>query len=172
MKNNFLYCYAACTESLKKDINHGIWLDCTWEVDEMQSEIDRMISNSLFYPETDWRIIRFDVPKGFDFLSDQTSLEVLHDMAMFVDRFDDLGVALLNHLQGDVLEAGDAIHDRCLGHFDSVEQFAKSRIGRSQSLIDEIKNAIDYKKLWAIWQKKYYVALHVKGLNGVAIFRK
>ena len=173
MNQNSIYCYLSCVESLKKGVKHGVWVDCTWEISEINQEIERMLATSVFSQNTDWHLTGFDVPEGFEsFLSDQTSLETLHEMAKFIEHFGDLGVALLNYLECDILEAKDAINERYQGHFKSVEQFVKRQINRGYPLPDEIKQVIDYQKLWRNWQCKRYMALTLKNQTGVWIFHR
>ena len=130
-----------------------------------------MISSSLF-EKTDWRITRYETPKGFDFLCDQSSLELLHEMAKFMAQHGELGASLLCHFQGDTLEAKDCILDRNLGQFDSVEQFIEQRLSSYPPMSPDVKKAIDHHKLWKIWQRKYYMALSTKEGKQVHIFRK
>ena len=167
-----VYFYVACTASLKQGINHGLWIDGSWDLEEINAEINRMLSSSLFYPETDWRITRYEVPDGFDFLGDQTRLDVLHEMAKFIQHFGEMGSALLKYYDGDVLEAQDAWSDRYIGRFDSIDQFVQMRIKQDYRLPGDILRSIDYQTLWQIWARKYYMALRVEEGRCVHIFRK
>ena len=171
MNHYDLYFYVACTESLKREINHGLWIDAAWELEEINTEIDRMISSSLF-DQTNWRITRYETPAGFDFLSDQSPLERLHEMAKFIAQHGELGVGLLRHFDGDTLEAKDSVSDRNVGQFESIEQFIKMRIKQDYLLPNELMMSLDYKKLWQVWQRKYYVAFSVNGNKHVHVFRK
>ena len=102
--------YAACTESLKHNINHGVWINAIQPIEEIKQKITQMLSKSLFYPKTSYRITRIKSPIECDLISPDRDIESLHRMAKFIDRFEDLGVALLRRFDGDVLKAKAVAH--------------------------------------------------------------
>ena len=167
METNILF-FVSCTESFKRRLNHGTWIDGTLSLMEIYREIDKIIKSSIFSENTDWRITEFATPVPYPFLTDQTSVEDLHNMAMLIESYGDIAAKLLARFEGDVIEAQDAIDDRYLGHFESEVNFVKEKMIEDAFVPEHMRAAFNLQMLWANWAK-YFFSLPAKD-GGVYIF--
>ena len=163
----------ACTESLKHDIDHGVWLDPTLELEDIKMEIADMLAASLFAGKTDWCITYFESPLHFRFLNAHTTLEKLHKMARFIEYFNegDFGAQLLDRYCGDVEEANDVLETAYLGAFDSVSDFVKKYLTWNTKTPKSVIETVNTKKLWNLWQKDNFFVIPTPP-HGVQMFRK
>ena len=42
-----IHFYVVCVASFQKDINHGVWVDALMPIEDMQQEINNMLSSSI-----------------------------------------------------------------------------------------------------------------------------
>ena len=164
--------YVACSRSLRDGIKHGVWIDALSSPDQMREDIDEMLSNSIFAPDAhDWRITRYEAPEDFCFLDSETSLEELSEVAEFIEKMKDKGVALLKYLNGNVREANHMLLHRFVGHFDSAIDFAKSIVRKNEKIPENVRKVINYSMLWKNLEKTCYIAIR-SDIAGVYIFKR
>ena len=171
MHEHNIYIYISCRESFKKRLNHGVWVDPSLPVEEMMRIILTMLASSLYAGNTGWWITQFDTPVPYDFLSDQTSLEDLHSMAMLIEHHGDVAAKLLAYFDGDIVETEDAMENRYCGQYDSEIAFTKQRLGEAGYILTGIEFAIDYGAIWRLWQRDRFFSLPAKS-GGVYILSK
>ena len=171
MEENNIYVYISCKQSFKNRLKHGVWVDLTLPVEEIKRIIQNMLSSSLYAGNTGWWITQFDTPVPYDFLSDQTSLEDLHSMAMLIEHHGDVAVKLLAHFDGDIIETADAMENRYCGQYDSETAFAQQRIIEDGYMLKGLEFAINYDAIWRLWRHDRFFSLPAKS-GGVYILSK
>lgn len=169
MENN-IHFYVSCTESFKRHLEHGVWIDATLELEDMQQEINRMLSTSLYADHTHWRITAFDTPLAYDFLSDQSQLKHLHDMAMLIELHGDMAAKLLARFHGDIIETQDAMKARYIGFFEDEIAFVTHQLTEEGYRLEGIKPAIDYQVIWDLWHTRFF-SLPAKG-GGIYVLHR
>ena len=162
--------YAVCLKSFQAGINHGKWILADLELDDIQMEIQGMLRRSSFKKATRWRIHKFDSAFNFNFLNDETNLETLHDMAMFILSHGYRGGKLLEYFQGDVREATDTLA-RYLGVFDDPISFVKQFFSTYYKPSSIVKECMNFNALWQRLSVTHYFALPAKK-GGIHIFAK
>ena len=170
MRETNIHVYISCTESFKRRLKHGIWIDTSHALEEIKRMIAAMIATSIFAENTSWRITEFNTPVPYDFLHDQTSLEDLHNMAMLIEYHGDVAAKLLQRFNGDVVEAEDFINERYLGHFESETAFTKQKLKEEGYHFENLKRHFDYNAIWRLWSIVQYFSLPAKD-GGVYVFK-
>ena len=165
--------YAACTQSLKHGITHGVWLDPTLPVEDMKLQITAMLDASLFHHQTNWCITYIESPLLLRFLDSKKSLSQLHKIACFIAAFKEgnFGAKLLDHYWGNVEEAQETLFNQYMGSFDNIDHFVKNYLAQFTKTPQCVIDTVNTKKLWQAWQEdKFFVILTPP--HGVQIFRK
>lgn len=166
-----IYFYVVCVASFRKEMNHGVWIDATLPMKQIRSEIEGMLLTSVFEKATQWRIIYFDTPYPFQFLNDETSLNAVHNMALFIEAHGDKGAQLLAHFDGDVIEAQEALERRYCGQFPSGEIFMQHQISVEYPIPDWLSDCIDYRAAWRNRSRYAYFYVPAKP-KGIHVFRR
>ena len=178
MNDNHIYCYAVCKESMRRGIDDGIWIEPLLGIEVMGKQIEGMLSRSRFYPKTGWQVTKYRTPWGGGCIADEVDLNSLHDMADFIYKLDyfeklgELGCALLNHFNGDLPQAEDALNNCYKGDYESEIEFIKTKVKHDGRLPGHIIDGLNYDKLWEMWSQERYISFHLKRDNRVYIFRR
>ncbi len=169
MDNQF-YFYAVCLASFRADITHGTWINARLPVEEMRQRIDEMLATSSFEHATKWRIHRYDIPYELDFLHDETPLEALHNIALFLESEGDKGAKVLDYFDGDIESALEAL-EHYLGHFNTPENFMRQHFLKRYKLSSLAQKNVDFNGLWyQLHYAGYYFELKSNQDDGVYIF--
>ena len=170
MEEHNIYAYISCMQSFKNRLKHGVWVDLSLPVEEMMRIIQNMLASSLYAGNTRWWITQFDTPVPYDFLSDQTSLEDLHSMAMLIEHHGDVAAKLLARFDGDIIETEDAMENRYCGQYESEIAFTKQRLIDNGYILKGIEFSIDYDAIWRFWQHDRFFSLPAKSGWGLYSF--
>lgn len=137
--------YVACLASYNAGVLHGTWIDVSSDVDDMQEQINDMLTASRQCDAEEWAIHDYEAPFSID------EYESLDDLARIADLYDE---------HGDIFEAAFFICDedidyavQMLGNFagtyedwsDMAYQYVEE--GLFGDIADNIKGYIDYEYL-------------------------
>jgi antirestriction protein len=103
---------------------HGVWIDATQELDDIQDQINEMLENSPEELAEEWAIHDYE---GFESanLSEYASFETVCELADFITEHGELGAKLMSHFGDDLAEARAAFEDYA-GEYRSAADFAES----------------------------------------------
>lgn len=73
---------------------HGVWIDATLELDEIQAQISAMLAASPVEGAEEYAIHDFEGFDGYR-LDEYESLESAHETARFIEEYPEFGGALL-----------------------------------------------------------------------------
>jgi antirestriction protein len=133
------------TTARNKGIFHGIWIDATLPVDEMQKAVDKMLEASPVENAESWVIGDYE---GFLWykLNEYESLQNAHDAAIFIKKHGALGAALLNKMTAN--EAKAAIKEHYFGCYKSLADFARDlRKNEVSAIPASISKYINYEQM-------------------------
>jgi len=99
--------YMVDLAAYNKGFLHGVWIDATSELSDMQDEIDKRLAASPVTVAEEYAIHDHE---GFD----GAGLESAHEVAEFIAAFPNFAGALLNHC-GNLVEARRAAEDNYCG---------------------------------------------------------
>lgn len=124
---------------------HGIWVDATLEVAEMQEQINTLLSSSPVSDAEEYAIHDFE---GFDDyrLGEYECLEAAHNIAIFFQEYPDFGSALLNHFN-DLEEAREMAENNYCGCYASLADYAQELTEETSEIPSHLQNYIDYEAM-------------------------
>ena len=124
---------------------HGIWIDATLEVAEMQEQINTLLSTSPVSDADEYAIHDFE---GFgDYhLGEYAGLEAAHQIALFIQEYPDFGSALLNHFN-DIEEAREMAENNYCGCYASLADHAQELTEETSEIPSHLQYYIDYEAM-------------------------
>ncbi len=125
---------------------HGVWIDATDDIDDIQDQINEMLENS---PEEDSEEYAIHDYEGFDGyrLSEYEGIQSAHEIACFIDDNPELGGELLNHFGGDLEDAQKAIEEDYMGCYSSLADYAQELTNETVIVPEHLTYYIDYEKM-------------------------
>jgi antirestriction protein len=138
---NEIRIYVACLAAYNDGILHGAWIDACQDIGDIWRELKTMLKTSPIPEAEEWAIHDYE---GFGNLviSEYASLTTLHEMAVFIEAHDDLGLLVLEYFSGDVEEAREAIEDRYMGAYRCLANYAE------ETFCGEIPESLQYYIDW------------------------
>lgn len=124
---------------------HGVWIDATQELENIQEEINKMLAESPEGFAEEYAIHDYE---GFGSyrVSEYEGLESVHEVACFIEEHGDLGAELLAQFSS-IDEARDAIEDKYAGCYKSVADFAEELAEQSTQIPESLQYYIDYERM-------------------------
>ena len=137
--------YVACLASYNNGMLHGVWIDATDEVDDIQDQIKTMLADSPEENAEEWAIHDYE---GFGSyrLSEYEGSQSAHEVACFIDEHEELGAELLSYYS-DIDEARKAIEENYCGCFESVADYAQELTEDTGDIPKHLEMYIDYERM-------------------------
>lgn len=143
--------YVACLASYNAGILHGAWIDVSGDVDDMQEQINDMLTASRQEDAEEWEIHDSEAPFSID------EWESLDDLARIADLYDQHGDAFVAafdlcdcgaHTKEHVEDA-ERLVENFAGTYDDWEDMAIQYVeeGLFGDIPDNIQNYLDYERL-------------------------
>ena len=143
--NTEIRIYVACLAAYNAGHLHGVWIDATAELDDIQAQINSMLAAS---PEPDAEEYAIHDYEGFDgyALSEYEGINSAHEIALFIEEYSEFGGALLNHL-GDLDDARRAAAESYCGCYESLADYAESLTEETTEIPESLRYYIDYERM-------------------------
>lgn len=138
--------YIADLAAYNNGILHGVWIDATQELDDIQEAIQTLLAASPEVGSEEWAIHDYDGFAGLG-LGEYESLEHVHAIAVFLEEHGDLGAAVLSHWCGDTEQAQQALSEDYHGCFISLADFAQALTEETTTIPENLVYYIDYEKM-------------------------
>ncbi len=137
--------YVACLAAYNNGYLHGVWIDATQDLDDIQAAVSAMLASSPIPAAEEYAIHDFE---GFGAyrLSEYAGLEAAHAAACFIDEHPDYGAALLAHV-GDVEEAERIAEEDYCGCYASLADYAEELTEQSGPVPEHLALYIDYDRM-------------------------
>lgn len=158
MKNHIEFCnertnkilkpriYVACLAAYNNGFLHGEWIDADQDVDSLYAEIKKILVSSPIPDAEEFAIHDYE-EFGDLSIDEYESLETVSAFASFVSEHDELGSAVLAHMNGDIDDANRLLEEYYHGEHDSEEDFAMSFAEDTMTIPDYLSYYIDYEKM-------------------------
>jgi antirestriction protein len=134
-----------CMASYALGSLHGEWMDATEDVDIIHDKINKMLKRSPVDKAVDWAIYTY---YGFGslVLNENDSVEQIHHKAIFVSRYGEWSVKLLDYYHHDIELAEEVMVEHYQGEYLSELIFAKNLLDKKAaiSIPEFVKHYIDY----------------------------
>lgn len=123
MKNNLeLRIYVACLAAYNSGYLHGAWIDASQDVDKIYADINKMLAAS---PIPHAEEIAIHDTEGFgDLIEEYTGIDRVVELATYIAKNNELGLAVLEHINCDIEEATKLLDECYHGEHKSEEEFA------------------------------------------------
>ncbi|WP_343577811.1 antirestriction protein ArdA [Pseudomonas sp.] len=124
---------------------HGVWVDATLDMDDIQAEVDAMLAASPVEGAEEYAIHDFE---GFDgyCLGEYEGLQAAHEIACFIEEYPDLGGALLSQFN-DLEQARKAAEEDYCGCYASLADYAQELTEQTTSIPQQLAHYIDYRAM-------------------------
>lgn len=142
--------YVACLAAYNQGHLHGNWIDADQEPDELQEEVNRILSTS---PVKDWECCEEWAIHDYDdmpSLGEYVSLQEISDIAKAIAEHGDAYQAYIGHVGLEFANLAN-FKDLYIGKFDSEEDFVIERVSETWEIPDHLSNYIDYEKIAVDW---------------------
>lgn len=137
--------YVACLASYNNGILHGVWIDATQSVGAINDQIAVMLNASQIEGAEEFAIHDYEGFEGVPIFEPQ-SVESVVETAAFIEEHGALGGKLISHF-GDLNEAREAMSDRYVGQYTSLEDFAQELTEDTTDIPQNIAFYIDYERM-------------------------
>lgn len=138
--------YVACLASYNSGYLHGVWIDATLELDDVQDQVNEMLKKSPVNDSEEFAIHDYEGFGGYA-LGEYEGLESAHEIACFIEEFPETGGELLNQFNGDLDEARSAMEDQYCGCFSSLADFAQDLTEDTTQIPETLQYYIDYERM-------------------------
>jgi len=143
--------YVACLASYNAGILHGTWIDVSGDVDDMQEQINDMLTASRQEDAEEWAIHDYEAPFSID------EWESLDDLARIADLYDEHSDVFLAALEfcacgaytKEHVEDAERLVENFAGIYEDWSDMAYEYVdqGLFGDIPDNIQNYLDYERL-------------------------
>lgn len=125
---------------------HGAWINACEELDDINAQINEMLSASPEGFSEEYAIHDYEGFGGYT-LSEYAGVEATHEIACFVAEYLDFGGELLNHFGGDLEEAKAAAEENYCGCYKSLADYAQELTEDTMQIPESIAYYVDYERM-------------------------
>lgn len=124
---------------------HGVWIDATLDMDDIQAKVDAMLASSPVEDAEEYAIHDFEGFDGYR-LGEYDGLQAAHEIACFIKEYPDFGGALLSHFN-DQEQARKAAEEDYCGSYASLADYAQELTEQTTSIPQRLAHYIDYRAM-------------------------
>ncbi|MFG0583005.1 antirestriction protein ArdA [Pseudomonas sp. zjy_9] len=124
---------------------HGVWIDATLTLDDIQAQVDAMLAASPVGGAEEYAIHDFEGFEGYR-LGEYEGLENAHEIACFIEEYPEFGGALLAHFN-DLEQARKAAEEDYCGCYSSLADYAQELTEETSSIPTHLAMYIDYRAM-------------------------
>ena len=125
---------------------HGVWIDACDELDDIQEQINKMLSQSPERFAEEYAIHDYEGFEGYS-LGEYEGIQAAHEIACFIQEHGAIAGELLGHFGGDLDEARQAIEDNYAGCYSSLAEFAQELTEECMKVPQRLAFYIDYEAM-------------------------
>jgi antirestriction protein len=123
---------------------HGVWIDATLDVEDMQSQVNAMLAASPVANAEEYAIHDHEGFGGYS-IGEYAGLESAHEIAEFIEEHPEYGSALLAHF-GNLDDAKNAVDNYC-GSYNSLADYAQELTEETTEIPESLRQYIDYESM-------------------------
>lgn len=124
---------------------HGVWIDATQGLEDMQEQVNAMLAASPVEDAEEYAIHDHEGVGSYD-LGEYAGLETAHEVALFIEEYPEFGSALLSHF-GDLDDAKKAAQDSYCGSHSSLADYAQELTEETTEIPESLRRYVDYERM-------------------------
>lgn len=140
--NSYIRIYVADLAAYNAGHLHGVWIDATQDVDDIQDQINAMLVASPVEGAEEYAIHDYEGFDGYD-LGEYEGIKSAHEIALFIQEYEEFGGALLSHM-ADLDEARRAASENYCGCYESLADYAQELTEETTEIPESLRHYIDY----------------------------
>lgn len=125
---------------------HGVWIDATQELDDIQDQINEMLESSPEELAEEWAIHDYEGFGSYS-VSEYEGIQSLHEIACFIEEHGEIGSELLGHFGDDLDDAKKAIEENYSGCYASLADYAQELTEDTGDIPKHLEFYIDYERM-------------------------
>jgi len=125
---------------------HGVWIDATQELDDIQDQINEMLADSPEELAEEYAIHDYEGFGSYS-VSEYEGIESLHEIACFIEEHGEIGSELLGHYGDDLDDAKKAIEENYSGCYASLADYAQELTEDTGDIPKHLEFYIDYERM-------------------------
>jgi antirestriction protein len=137
--------YVACLAAYNNGKLHGVWIDATDDIDDIQDQINEMLESSPEEDAEEWAIHDYEGYGSYR-LSEYEGIQSAYEIACFIEEHGEVGAELLSHFS-TIDEAKKAFEENYAGCHESVADFAEELTTDTTEIPESLAFYIDYEKM-------------------------
>lgn len=137
--------YVADLAAYNSGYLHGVWIDASAEVGDIQDQINTMLAASPVQDAEEYAIHDYEGFDGYQ-LGEYEGIEAAHDIACFIEEFPAFGGALLSYFSS-IEEARRAAEEDYCGSFESLADYAQQLTEETTQIPESLAYYINYEAM-------------------------
>ena len=138
--------YVACLAAYNSGILHGEWIDAAQEAWALWDDVSAILAASPIAGAEEWAIHDYE---GFGEVSiaEYQGLDSVAAIAAFIAGHGELGAALIDHCDGNLEEAREALDDRYMGSHASLADYVQELTEEGTTIPHALRYYIDWQAM-------------------------
>lgn len=137
--------YVACLAAYNNGKLHGVWIDATDDIDDIQDQINEMLESSPEEDAEEWAIHDYEGYGSYR-LSEYEGIQSVHEIACFIEEHGEIAAELLSHFS-TIDEAKKTMEENYACCYESVADFAEELTTDTTEIPQSLAFYIDYEKM-------------------------
>lgn len=125
---------------------HGVWIDATQDLDDIQDQINAMLAASPVEDAEEYAIHDHEGFEGCE-LYEYEGIQSAHDKALFIEEYGEIGARLLAHTADNIDEATTMMKEHYRGEYQSIADYAEELTEEAIDIPEALKGYIDYERM-------------------------
>ncbi|MFD2644128.1 antirestriction protein ArdA [Pseudomonas japonica] len=137
--------YVADLAAYNSGYLHGVWIDASAEVEDIQEQINAMLAASPVPDAEEYAIHDYEGFDGYQ-LGEYEGITTAHEIACFIEECPEFGGALLGHFSS-VEEARKAAEEDYCGSFECLADYAQQLTEETTQIPASLAYYINYEAM-------------------------
>ncbi|MEE9355048.1 MAG: antirestriction protein ArdA [Methylococcaceae bacterium] len=125
---------------------HGVWINATDGLDDIQEQINQMLDESPEQDAEEYAIHDYEGFNGYS-LGEYEGIETAHEIACFIEECPAIGGELLSHFGGSLEDARKAAEENYSGCYKSLAEYAEELTDNTAEVPENLAYYIDYERM-------------------------
>jgi len=140
--------YVVELDSYNSGQPYGNWIDASLDADQIKEEIQTILKESPEKDAEEWAIHAYEDFEGTEnFFGENPDIQDISEAGKFIEEKGEIAALLISNYCGNISEAKNALANKFIGEYDSMEKFAQAKLDERTDIPADILPAIDMKYL-------------------------